>query len=130
MSYRIPDDDTLADAVYMVLHRHSPIRSQNLLGELVSKELVREDPSYRVSGERARRMAIERDLATVEISYNETDRDDIPEDCPVCSDRLQTVRNSTLTGEDVVIGHRCRRCGYSIGIRMRTPGMYVFHRKR
>lgn len=129
MSYRIPDDDTLADAIYMVLHRHSPVRSQGLLATLVSQELRRKDPMYRVSGERVRRMAIARDLAELEISYNEGRSEEAPPECPVCRNELRAVSNRTLRGEDTVIGHRCRRCGYSMGLSRRIPGMYVFQRK-
>lgn len=129
MSYRIPDDDTLADAIYMVLHRHSPVRSQGLLASLVSQELGRKDPLYRVSGERVRRLAISRELAELEISYNEGRSDGTPRACPVCRGELRSVSNRTLQEQDTVIGHRCRRCGYSMGLSRRIPGMYIFQRK-
>ncbi|MGE4274518.1 MAG: hypothetical protein AB7E27_00475 [Candidatus Methanomethylophilaceae archaeon] len=129
MRYKIPDDDTLADAIYMVMHRHSSVRSQGLLASLVSKELSRSDPDYRVSGERVRRLAIIRGLAEVEISYNENGKEEVPSECPVCRGDLRPVSNRTLLGEETVIGHRCRRCSFSMGVTRRTPGMYVFQRK-
>lgn len=129
MSYRIPDDDTLADAIYMVMHRHSPVRSQGLMATLVVKELVRSDPLYRASGERIRRLAIIRNLAEVEISYNDTERNGIPSVCPVCAAPLRPVLNQTLSGDSATIGHRCQRCQYSMGIERRVPGMYLFQRK-
>ncbi len=129
MSYRIPDDDTLADALFMVLHRHSPIRSQALLAELVSRELAREDPRYRASGERLRRLAVSRGLAELDISYRDAEGEDAPESCPVCRAKLKTVANRTLCGEDTVIGRRCRRCGFSMGLSRRVPAVYVFQQK-
>ena len=129
MTYRIPDDDTLAEAIYMVMHRHSPVRSQGLLANLVAKELARLDPLYCASGERIRRLAIIRNLAEVEISYNETERSGVPSECPVCSGTLRPVLNRTLNGDTVTIGHRCNRCQYSMGIDRRVPGMYMFQKK-
>lgn len=129
MSYRIPDDDTLADAIFMVLHRHSPVRSQGLMAILVSKELMRSNPMYRASGERIRRLSIIRNLAEVEISYNNIERNLIPTDCPVCGATLKSVLNQTLDGNFAIIGHRCQRCQYSLGVQSRVPGMYLFQKK-
>lgn len=129
MTYRIPDDDTLADAIYMVLHRHSPVRSQGLMASLVGNELLREDPLYRASAERIRRLTIVRDLAEVEISYNDTERPGLPSKCPVCAADLRPVRNQTLCGDPATIGHRCQRCRYSIGVKPRVPGLYLFQKK-
>jgi len=129
MTYRIPDDDTLADAIYMVMHRHSPVRSQGLMATLVAKELIRSDQSYRASAERIRRLAIIRGLAEVEISYNDTERKNVPSECPVCAAALRPVLNQTLSGDSATIGHRCERCQYSMGIERRVPGMYLFQKK-
>ena len=129
MSYRIPSDDRLAEAIFVVMYRNQQVVSQKEMAALVLKELEKDGESYRVSGERIRRLAVNRDMAQLVINYNETDGD-LPDTCPVCRNTLTSVKNSTLDGDVVEIMRKCTRCPYSVGSVNRTPGRYTFVRKK
>jgi hypothetical protein len=128
MAYKIPDDDRLEEAVNIVMGRERQVRSQTAMTELVSSELKKEYEEYRVSGERIRRVAIERDLCRIEIEYNEHDDPASADVCPVCGHPMTIITNTTLDGREADIGRNCTRCPYHTGTKKRTPGRYTFIR--
>ena len=129
MSYRIPSDDRLAEAIFVVMYRNQQVVSQKAMAELVLKELEKDGETYRVSGERIRRLAVNRNMATLVIDYAERDGK-IPETCPVCRNELISVKNSTLDGGVVEVMRKCTSCPYSVGSVNHTPGRYTFIRKK
>jgi hypothetical protein len=56
MSYRIPKDDDIAQAIENCLSRSPRVRSLNVLSELVLTELLCVDENYRVSIERVSKL--------------------------------------------------------------------------
>ncbi|MCL1904888.1 MAG: hypothetical protein FWG19_02035 [Methanomassiliicoccaceae archaeon] len=128
--YRIPNDDRLEDAIRAVMKRNRQILSQNAMKELVLKELRKEDEDYRVSGERIRKVAVDRDILRIEIEYNLYDEMSAPNVCPVCGFPMEVINNSTLDGRDTDIGRKCTKCTYQIGLRKKTPGRYTFNKGR
>ena len=129
MSYRIPSDDRLAEAIFVVMYRNQQIVSQKEMATLVLKELEKDGEEYRVSGERIRRLIVNKDMAQLVIDYNETEGD-LPDICPVCRNKLTSVKNSTLDGKVVEIMRKCTSCPYSVGSVMHVPGRYTFVRKK
>ena len=129
MSYRIPSEDRLAEAIFVVMYRNQQVVSQKEMASLVLKELEKDGESYRVSGERIRRIIVNRDMAQLIINYNEKDGN-LPEVCPVCRNPLTSVKNSTLDGDVVEIMRKCTSCPYSVGSVMHMPGRYTFVRKK
>ena len=129
MSYRIPKDDEVAKAIENCLYRTPRIRSQNVLYELVLTELMCVDESYRVSNERIRRIGLERDLFEVEIRYAHTDAASTYSKCPVCGEKLESVRNRTLDWKTVELCRTCRKCGYSASSDASRPARYIITRK-
>ena len=71
MSYKIPSDDRLAEAIFVVMYRNQQVISQRNMANLVLKELEKDGETYRVSGERIRRLAVNRGMATLIIDYAE-----------------------------------------------------------
>ncbi|MCL1984006.1 MAG: hypothetical protein FWG58_01245 [Methanomassiliicoccaceae archaeon] len=128
--HRIPSDDRLEDAIRAVMKRNRQILSQNAMRELVLTELRKEDENYRVSGERIRKVAVDRDILRIEIEYNVYDEISAPEICPVCGFPMDVINNSTLDGRDTDIGRKCTKCTYQIGLRKKTPGRYTFSKGR
>ncbi|MDR0198542.1 MAG: hypothetical protein LBI08_02230 [Methanomassiliicoccaceae archaeon] len=124
--YRIPDDDRLEKAIVAVVRKEGHVRSQAEMTSLVLSELRKEDPEYRVSGERIRRVAIERNILRVDIDYNMQDDRSLPDVCPVCGYPMAAVSNSTLDGRESKVGRQCTKCPYHTGSRRRTPGRYTF----
>ena len=124
--YRIPDDDRLERAILAVLKKEGHVRSQAEMTGLVVSELRKEDPGYRVSGGRIRRIAIERNILRVDIDYNLQDDRSLPDVCPVCGYPMAAINNSTLDGRESDVGRQCTRCPYQTGPKRKTPGRYAF----
>jgi len=124
--YRIPDDERLERAILAVLKKEGHIRSQAEMTGFVVNELRKEDPEYRVSGERIRRIAIERNILRVDIDYNLQDDRSLPDVCPVCGYPMAAISNSTLDGRESDVGRQCTRCPYQTGPKRKTPGRYAF----
>ncbi len=129
MAYRIPSDDKLAEAVFVVMYRNQQVVSQKEMAALVLKELEKDGEQYRVSGERIRRLIVNRDMAQLSIDYNEAEGD-LPEVCPVCRNKLTSIKNSTLDGNVVEISRKCTACPFSVGSTNHVPGRYTFIRKK
>jgi len=129
MSYRIPKDDDIAKAIENCLSRSPRMRSLNVLTELVQTELMCVDETFRVSGERIRRVGVDRGLFDLEIHYAHSDGPPMYEVCPVCRGPLESVRNRTLDWKTVEISRDCRRCGYSAKSDATRPARYVITRK-
>lgn len=128
--YRIPNDDRLADAIFVVMYRNQQVRSQSELARLVRTELEKDGMDYRVSQERIRKIALKRDMVGIHIDYNETDDTSLPENCPVCTASMIPIMNRTIYGENIEVGRRCSACPYNVGSKKRIPGRYTFNRQR
>jgi prepilin signal peptidase PulO-like enzyme (type II secretory pathway) len=127
-SYRIPSRERVMGALRIVLGKRKTVTSQRELKELLDREMSRED-GYRVSGQRARRIAYDSGLVTMEIDTRESEEVRTPPRCPVCDHRMDRVKNMTVFGGTVTLGHRCRNCPYWTGLKRRIPTRYTFTRK-
>ncbi|MFQ5908489.1 MAG: hypothetical protein ACE5JE_06660 [Thermoplasmata archaeon] len=127
-SYRIPSRERVMGALRGVLGKRKTVNSQRELKELLDREMSRED-GYRVSGPRARRIAYDSGLVTLEIESRESEEIRTPHRCPVCDHRLDRVKNMTIFGGTVTLGYRCRNCPYWTGLKRRVPTRYTFTRK-
>ncbi len=129
MSYRIPKDDEIAKAIENCLSRSPKVRSQTALNELVLTELMCVDETFRVSGERIRKVGIQRKLFNLEIRYAHKDGP-VPYDvCPVCRSKLESVRNRTLDWKTVELSRDCKVCGYSAKNDTSRPARYIISRR-
>ena len=94
------------------------------------RELVRGDPRARVGARRLRRLLLEADLVGLRVAYSErSDRRPLTA-CPVCGTALGPVVNRTLDDDRVVLGYRCRRCGYWTHLHRRVPTRYTVRLRR
>ncbi|MFA6709836.1 MAG: hypothetical protein WC067_00910 [Candidatus Methanomethylophilaceae archaeon] len=129
MPYKIPDDDMLAEAIFVVMYRNQQIKSQSEMIAAVRSELNRNGGEYRVSGERIRRIAVNRKMLQLVIEYNTSNMTDLPDMCPVCKNPMSSVMNATLDGDTIEVNRKCTACPYFIGVKRHTPGRYTFIRK-
>lgn len=130
MSYKIPDEDRVADALLVVMHKNPQVRSQRELITLVRKQLFSVDPDYRVSGERVRRIGINRSIMGVNMEYNSTNNLELPDICPVCRNTMVPIRNRTLDGGIIEVRRKCSVCLFTTGPNPTVPGRYYFTQKR
>lgn len=129
MAYRRPSDTEVLEAIKDALRRHGVVSSQRKMTELALKELRRHDPDYSVSEQRVRKLAIQNDLALIEIRGRDTRQKTRAGACPVCGGKTTKIRNLTVYGGTVTTGYKCRACGYWTGLRQRVPTLYVFSPK-
>lgn len=128
MAYRIPDKETLEVAIRRALAQSGGAGSLSALLQLVTEELQRQDPRYRVGPVRLRRVASQHNAVRTTIHTRRASSDEALRDaCPVCGGVLKTVRNRTLTGETVALESRCTACPYWSGRHRRVPVRYAFH---
>lgn len=129
MSYKRPSNEKLDEALVNVLLRCQVIESQNELVRQVIKELEKDGETYRVSGNRVRRYALENGMISLEIDYRSTKNRNVPDTCPVCGTDLTSIRNTTLEGGTIELMRKCQKCGYVYSARGSIPGRYVFIRR-
>jgi hypothetical protein len=130
MSYKIPNERRIADALLVVMHKNPQVRSQRELIALVRKQLSLIDSDYRVSGERVRRIGINKRIMRVNIEYNSTKNSKLPEICPVCRNTMIPIRNRTLDGGIIEVKRKCSVCLFTTGPNPTVPGRYYFTQKR
>ena len=130
MPYKVPDEETVSSAIRTVLIRNPHIETQTEFLRLVRKELSKIDEEYRVSGERIRRIGVERGIVKISIEYRGSDIEDLPHICPVCRNAMSPVMNRSLEGEYVEIKRKCTVCPYTVGKTVLVPGKYCFSRSK
>jgi len=130
MSYHIPSDEQIENALKKVLSKFRTVQSQTKLKTLVTTELDTKKKAFGISGSRLRDIAINSDFVKLEIHSREGDPKKILSACPVCRSSLKRVKNLTIWGGEVTIEFRCTCCGYWTGKKKRIPTRYVFHLKK
>jgi len=130
MTYHIPSDERIINAVKKVFKKYRTITSQQRLKQLVEKELKTKKEEFHVSGSRLRTLVLQHNLARIEIHSREGNPKKILNKCPVCAHALQKVKNQTIFGGEVTIEFRCSHCGYWTGKKKRIPTLYVFYVKK
>ena len=129
MSYRIPKDYEIAKAIANCLSRTPRIRSQSVLNELILTELACVDETFRVSGERIRKVGLKKKLFDLEIRYARIAGKSPYTKCPVCGGELKTVQNKTLDGGTVEMARSCKACGYYANTDAVKPARYIIVRR-
>lgn len=126
-TYKVPPDEEVVAAAVQVVLRTGTIDSQRKLTELVTRQLRKRDPRYRVSPERIRVLALRSGLVGVHVHAHATgdDRGRLKA-CPVCGGPLERTSNRTLAGGEAQTGYKCTRCAWWTGRDYRVPSRYVF----
>ncbi len=126
MTYKVPRDKEVIQAIKNVMNTLGVVNSQTKLKELVERDLKETDRDYSVSPRRLRLLALGSDLVRVEIHCRESDTKKSANRCPVCDHKLKLVKNKTVFNGIVTIGTECTHCPYWTGIKRRIPTRYVF----
>ena len=116
-------------AIAAVFQRHTHVETQRRLKAAVEAELQRRSPGASVGASRVRVLAVRSGLVRLEIATRHGKRGERLEACPVCGGKASKVRNRTLRGGSVLVGLRCKACGYRSGAEPKVPARYVFHKR-
>jgi peptide subunit release factor 1 (eRF1) len=106
-SLKIPRKDVVKFVIKEALQKRKAM-SQKELAEIITKELRRGESKYRITGRRARLLALE---VPVKIK-TETRKGRVPRKCPVCSRGLKRTYSKNLYGKKLLTSLKCSRCGY------------------
>jgi hypothetical protein len=129
MSYKIPHEELITLGLKKIFRKHPRVNSQSSLKKLLSKELVKFNPSYKVSGLRARTVLLTKELARMELKVKEGNEIKELTNCPVCKYKLIPIKNKTLYNWEITIGYRCKKCRYWCSKKLRIPVRYIFYKK-
>ena len=130
MSYQIPPEEEVKEAIRTVMIQRGIVNSQKKLHRLVMKEIKKVEADYKVSGERIRILALSVQHVSLDIYTRESEEQSIAmEECPVCMAELKQIRNETIYGWKVTLGKVCKKCTYWSGLNKKIPTRYVFKYK-
>lgn len=125
--YRRPDPDTVRWAANRALVRPGrPFPSQAALRRALLPVLRGRDPLFSLGERRMRRLLLSVPGLHLKVQYAERPTRRPLTRCPVCGERLTSIRNRTLLGDEVTLGYRCPKCGYWTHLKRRVPVRYQF----
>ena len=126
MEGRAPREWEVERAIEDCLDEHDRYESLSALHAAVSRKLSERGLSKGTTPERIRRIGVQKGLFAFEIRYSRSATMRLHESCPVCGGRLSVTYNRTIDDSSVVVmGARCRRCGYSAGSGFVKPCRYI-----
>ncbi len=127
MGYEIPKVDEVKEILLKIMKKRGVIESQAELHREVMKHLKRRNKDYKLSEKRMRIITLATGKVKIEIRYKLTDKIiESMDKCPVCGEEMVRIENSTLDGENVIIGFKCTKCPYWTGRNLRVPIRYIF----
>ena len=104
---KIPRKDVVKFVIKESLQKRKAV-SQKRLAENITKELQKGELKYRISGRRARTIALE-----IPVMLNvETRKGQVPKKCPVCGRGLKKTYSKNLYNRKVLTSIKCGRCGF------------------
>lgn len=118
---KIPQQEVVKFIIKESLRKRKAL-SQKDLAATINRELVKGESGYRISGKRARLLALQ---IPVKITI-ETRHGPQPEKCPVCNKSLKKRYSKNLAGKKLLSALDCSRCGYHGTIAGFVPSRYYF----
>ncbi len=119
---KIPKKDVVKFIIKECLQNRK-MKTQKELVKQISKELKKGDKKYRISGKRARLIALQVPSIRVRIKTKHGKK---PRKCPCCSHRLKKKYTRTLAGKKLLYELRCSRCSYKGTEGKWVPKKYEF----
>ena len=121
VNLKIPRKDVVKFVIKEALQKRKAV-SQKHLTEIITKELMKGESKYRITGRRARLLALE-----VPVTLRtETKRGKIPKRCPACGRGLKKTFSKNLYGKKMLASLRCGRCGFHGSDGKWAPSRYYF----
>lgn len=127
--FRRPPPDEIARAARRAVRGgRASFASLAAFRAAVLADLRHDEPLATVGGPRLRRLLVSVPGVRLSVRYTERPHGTPPDRCPVCDGDLEPIRNRTLSGETIVLGHRCVRCAYWTHAARRVPVRYAVTR--
>ncbi|MBC7080888.1 MAG: hypothetical protein H5T44_01365 [Thermoplasmatales archaeon] len=122
--YKLPKEEEIRRAIFNAIRKEKSFNSLKHFRDKILNELKKIDEKYTISMGRARNMIAR--CGFVKISTKNKKSNGKVSKCPVCYGAIEKIKNLSLLGEKIVIGYRCKICGYRAKIG-EIPYRYEFH---
>ena len=104
---KIPQKDVVKFVIKEALQKRKAM-TQKELADIITKELRKGEIKYRISGKRARLLALD---IPIKIRVA-TRKGKVPKRCPACGKGLKRTYSKNLTGKKLLTAIKCGRCGF------------------
>lgn len=121
---RIPQKEIVKFIINQTL-KSKKAATQEELSRIITSGLSKGDAGYRITGRRARLIALEMPVRV----KTETKKGPVPRKCPVCFHGLKKTYSKNLFGKNILTGLSCSRCGYKGNGGKWVPRKYTFELK-
>jgi predicted RNA-binding Zn-ribbon protein involved in translation (DUF1610 family) len=118
---KIPQKDIVKFVIKEALQKRKAM-TQKELAAIITKELRRGENKYRITGRRARLLALD---IPIKIKVS-TRKGKVPKKCPACGKGLKRTYSKNLTGKKLLTAIRCGKCGYRGSEGKWMPRKYTF----
>ncbi|MEM1513442.1 MAG: hypothetical protein QXW78_00160 [Candidatus Thermoplasmatota archaeon] len=122
--YKLPKEEEIRRAIFNAIKKERSFNSLKDFRDKILNELKKIDENYTISLGRARSLIARSGFVKISIKNKKTDKKILK--CPVCSGNLEKLKNLSLLGEKIVVGYRCKICGYKAK-KGEMPYRYEFH---
>ena len=122
---RIPKEEIVRTIIESAIEDRG-IGSQSELTSFIKERLSHGDDRYRISGKRARLIALEIPELVVHI---ETRAGEVPDKCPSCSGKLDSIYMRNLKGDKILAKLACTVCPYEGRQNKWVPRRYAFTKR-
>ncbi len=123
---KIPKEGIIRTIIESAIEERE-IGSQTELADFIRGKLKHGDDNYRISGKRARLIAL--DIPDLEV-HIETKEGEVPEKCPSCSGQLESIYMRNLKGEKILSKLVCKICPYEGRQNKWIPRRYIFTKRK
>ncbi len=122
--YKLPKEEEIRRAIFNAIKKEKSFNSLKYFRGKILNELKKIDEKYTISMGRARNIIARCGFVGVSTKNKKSDKKVFK--CPVCGGSLEKIKNLSLLGEKIVIGYRCKICGYKAK-KGEMPYRYEFH---
>ena len=125
-SKKIPPKEKVAEAIKEVLRERLRVDSQEELAFLTLRKLKKEDENFTLSPMRAKRIALTIPEVEVKAKTKKSTQLRKITSCPICESEIEPIKVKNLLNKEIVVGYKCKKCGYESDLEAFMPMEYIF----
>jgi hypothetical protein len=114
------------EAIKRVVSRRFKVDTQEELCTLVLRELKKRDENFRLSPQRAKRLALTIPEIQIKAKTRRAPRIRRIKRCPVCGSQIAPLRGVNLLNRRILIGYKCVTCAFQCDLEAFMPMKYIF----
>jgi len=130
MARKIPTKAQVIEEIKQVVGRRWKVESQEELCMLVLRELQKKNKEFRLTPQRAKRLALTIPEIAVKAKTKRIPRITRIEKCPVCGSQIVPLKGRNLLDRVILIGYKCVNCAFQCDLESFMPMKYIFLTKK